>query len=471
LEFLSRSVRGTVRTDPSDLLRFGRDASHLSGPPVAVVSPLDAEDVVELVRWARVQKVPLVPRGAGTSLGGESVPILGGVVVDLSGWDSVLEVRPDERWARVGPGVVNQDLQAALEPYGLFFPPNPGSWTESTVGGHLGTNASGPRSYRYGATRAWVRALDAVLGTSEKVHLGSLVSKRSVGPDLLSLFVGSEGTLGIATEVWVRLAPIPANRKGIVVPLPDECALGAVVRSLSVAAGTGLSAVEYLDRACAAELAGSYGFDRGQEGAVLLLEVESDGADETELRIDRVRAALVRADVRSELSVYEDADALWTVRGRASVALDERWGPRVREDVAVPLDQIDPMVRELERIGEREHAALFLFGHFGEGSLHPNYGVDPASPAADRIRVAVLTAALDHGGTISSEHGVGALKSPLLERELGPGAVRLLRAVKEACDPDGILNPGKLYPSAPGPGGERPSPSPSGSAGGAARNA
>jgi D-lactate dehydrogenase len=470
IENLSRILRGSVRTDLPVMTRFGRDASHVEGHPVAVVAPHDPDDVVALVQWARATGVPLVPRGAGTSLGGESVPILGGVVVDLSGWNSVVELRPDQRWARVGPGIVNRDLQVALEPHGLFFPPNPGSWTFSTIGGHVGTNASGPRSFRYGATRAWIRSVDAVLGTGEKVRWGTLVAKRSVGPDLLSLFVGSEGTLGIATEVTVRLAPRPLVRNGVVVPLAEARALAPVVEALCAVPGTGVSAIEYLDRACAAELSGVDGFDRGEVGPLLLLEIEADDSAESRVRFDRVRAALLSAGVSSELRVYEDADALWTVRGHAGVALDERLGPRIREDVAVPLSEVDRLILELQRIGAREDAPLYLFGHLGEGSLHPNYAVDPGSASAGRIRSAVLSASLAFGGTISGEHGIGALKPPFLERELGAAGVRLLRTVKQMCDPDGILNPGKLYPPDRGPGDAPPSPSPSGSEAGGVRS-
>ena len=217
---LASAVRGRVVTDPSLLARFARDGSHLSGRPSAVVMPADRDDVVALVAWARRHRTPLVARGGGTSLDGESVPPDGGVVVDLSGWSRLLEVDPEGLWARVEPGIVNYDLQRALRPYGSFFPPNPGSWTTSTVGGNVGTNASGMRSFRYGPTRAWVRELTAVLGTGASVHLGTRAAKRSVGPDLLQLFIGSEGTLGIVTEVTVRLAPLPPVRRGVAVPLP-----------------------------------------------------------------------------------------------------------------------------------------------------------------------------------------------------------------------------------------------------------
>ncbi|MGI0154844.1 MAG: FAD-binding oxidoreductase [Thermoplasmata archaeon] len=463
LQSLTRSVRGSVRSDATELREFEHDASHVTGRPMAVVAPRDANDVVALVRWARAHAVPLVPRGAGTSLDGESVAVRGGVAVDLSRWNSVLEVRPEERWARVGPGTVNRALQSAVASHGMFFPPNPGSWTSATIGGQVGTNASGPRSFRYGPTRAWVRAVEVVLGTGQLVRWGSRVEKRSVGPDLLSLFVGSEGTLGIATEVTVRLAVLPAIRWGVVVPLPDGQRLGALAVALAGVHGTGLSAVEYLDPGCAAELSGASGFEPRPERGLLLLEIEADDRSEGEARLARVGRALHGAGVTAAPTVHEDADALWTLRGRAGIALDQRSGSRIREDVAVPLGEIDRLIARLEEIGRRARAPLYLFAHLGEGSLHPNYSVDPASPAGERVRAAVLAASRELGGTISAEHGIGAVKPAYLEEELGSVGVGVLRAVKRACDPDGILNPGKLYPSGPPPGGGRPSRSLSGS--------
>jgi glycolate oxidase len=457
---LAAAIRGPVRTRAEDVATFGHDASHLTGRPLAVAAPVDSDDVVRLVRWARRTGTALVPRGGGTSLDGESVPPDGGVVVDLSGWSRLREVDPDGLWARVEPGMVNWDLQRALLSRGLFFPPNPGSWTTSTIGGNVGTNASGPRSFRYGPTRNWVLEIEAVLGTADRVHLGSRVAKRSVGPDLLQMFIGSEGTLGIATEVTVRLARVPAVRQGAVVPLTGTVALGRLAARLSRLPGSGLSAVEYLDRGCAATIAERRNVRWPSDSSLLLFEVEAADSGEAARRLERLRVVLAEAQVAHDLIVFEDADELWTLRGTSGDVLDERFGHHVREDVAVPLARVDALIAELERIAQRENVPYFLFGHLGEGSLHPNFAVDPTSSAAERIRAAVLGASRSLGGTISAEHGVGRLKRPFLAEELGANAVELLWAVKRACDPDGILNPGKLYPT-PARRGRPPSRSPS----------
>ena len=465
LSDLRTSVRGSVRTSVQELARYRGDQSPVEGSPCAVVAPTDAEDAQRLVRWARRHRIPLVARGGGSSLDGESAARDGSVVADFSGWSRLLEVNTEELWARVEPGLVNRDLQGRLRPHGLFFPPNPGSWTVATIGGNVGTNASGPRSFRYGPTRAWLREVEAVLGTGERVRFGTRVAKRSAGPELVELFAGSEGTLGLATELTVRLAPLPARREGLVVPLPRGGSLSAMARRLRSERSTGLSAVEYIDRAAAAVLSEERALDWPSDAPLLLLEIEAN--DEGELRRHReaVERALSAVGASHAPTVFSDADELWTLRGASGVALDERMGRRVREDVAVPLGRIDDLVARLEEIGREAPAPFFLYGHLGEGSFHPNYAVPPGSPAAGTIRSKVLSAALDLGGTISAEHGIGVLKVDYLERELGSVALDLLDAVKRRCDPDGILNPGKLYPYRVPRGDAGSSPSPSGSGG------
>jgi len=446
LEALRGAVRGPVEETAAARERAGRDGSHLNGRPRAVLAPRDVDDVVAAVAWARSTGIPLVPRGGGTSLDGESVPADGAVVVDLSGWRTIREVSALERWARVEPGVVNLDLQHALAPHRMFFPPNPGSWATSTIGGHVGTNASGPRSFRYGPTRAWVRALEVVLGTGERARLGSIAPKRSVGPELGELLVGSEGTLGIVTEVTVRLAPRPAVRWGAVVPVPPGARLGALAGRLAAAPGTGLSALEFVDAACARALVTGRGVDWPADGPLVLLEIEADDPADADARLGRVAAVLRAAGVPGIARRYDDADRLWSERGASGIVLDEQYGERIREDVAVPLPAVDALAAAIDGIARAEGVPVYTFGHLGEGSLHPNFVVDPTSPPADRIRSALYDAALGLGGTISGEHGVGRVKRPFVARELGPTGVRLLRAMKAACDPDGILNPGKLYP-------------------------
>ena len=446
LEGLPSSFVGERTVDPAALATVAGDASRLRGRPAARVRPRRPEDVAILVRWARASRCPLVARGGGTSLNGESVPSEGAVVVDLSGWDSIGEVDRRRRTIRVGPGVNTHALQRRLAGSGWFFPPNPGSWRSSTIGGNVATNASGPRSLRYGPTRRWVRELGAVLGTGEEVRLGTTLAKRSLGPDLLGLFVGSEGTLGILTEIVLGLAPEPARRLGLVVPLPEDHSLSRIAIGLLEAGGLGRSALEYVDRACAEALSTVPGSRIPSGSALLLAEIESLAeADESEA-LDRWARTLPGLGCTVEPLVYPDADRLWTLRGESGSTLDERLGPRVREDVVVPVERLDELLRDVGRIAGRFGVGSVLYGHVGEGNLHPNFLVDPASTAASGIRRALVEAARGLGGSGNGEHGVGSLKRECVGAELGAPQVRMLRAAKASCDPDGILNPGKLYP-------------------------
>ncbi len=451
---LRGEVAGPVTDDPAALERFSTDASRFVQPAAAAVAPRDRDDLVRLVVWARRFRVPLVGRGAGTSLDGESIPSPGAVVVDFSGWTAVHEVDTTNRLVRLGPGVVNRELHRRLVPQGLFFPPNPGSWSSSTIGGNVATNAAGPRAFKYGSTRSWVRGLEVVLGTGEVLRVGRRTRKASTGPDVVGLLVGSEGTLGLFSEVTLALAPLPERRVGLVVPVPDGLRFGpAVERLLAPPSPPDLAAVEYVDRRTAAALAREPGSRLAGDSPLLLVELEC-AADDEERHLERLQERFARAGFPGEVSVYPDADALWTLRGRGGEVLE---GVRMREDVAVPWSRLDELFAGIEALARRFDVPVFLFGHLGDGNLHPNFVVDPPSEPARALRRELVLLAKRLGGTISAEHGIGLVKAPYLALEHGPEAVALLASIKRQCDPDGILNPGKLYPaSATGPAGPAP---------------
>jgi FAD/FMN-containing dehydrogenase len=437
----NRLVEGAERLE-----RVARDASHLSCLPAACALPEDAREVERLVRWARRHRVPLVARGGGTSLDGESVPVPGSVVVDLSGWTQIHEIDPTDRLARVAPGVVNRSLQRAAAASDLFFPPNPGSWGSSTLGGNVSTNASGPRSFKYGPTRTWVRAAEVVLGTGERLSLGGRSPKRSTGPDLLQLLIGSEGTLGIFTEVTVELAPTPPRRAVVAAPVPGSVSLGRAAAGLARGLTYGVSAVEYLDRTCAAALAETPGARLPGDRPLLLVELESADADDEALRLAMLSTLLQELGMVEVPVVFPDADELWTLRGRSGEVLDRTMGPRIREDVGVPVGRIDQFLQRLSRIAADAGADSCVYGHLGQGSLHPNVALPPGSARGEDVRRRILEAAVECGGTLSAEHGIGIVKARAWTEGLSAESLRLLRAVKSACDPDGILNPGKVLP-------------------------
>ena len=442
---LKRLLSGEIVEAAESLGRFEGDASHLRERPAAIVRPADPSDVVSLVRWARRVHCPLVARGGGSSLEGESVPSPGAIVVDFSGWNALTELDEQSRIARVGPGIVNLDLQRSVAPAGLFFPPNPGSWGVSTLGGNVATNASGPRSFRYGSVRQWVLAAEVVLGTGAKLTVGNLSSKRSTGPDLLQLLIGSEGTLGLFTELTLRLALIPPRRIGLILSLSGEPSVGSIAQRLASVPDLCLSAIEYLDLGSASALAAEEGARLPRDRPLVLLEIESRNEDDETRQLERLSSVIRSLGLREDPLVYPDADRLWSLRGRSGVALDRRWGARVREDVGVPLALVDRLLASIRDLAHRHQVAVHIYGHLGEGNLHPNFIVDPTSEVAGRIRAELLAESRRLGGTISAEHGIGTLKSSYLSLEVGDEGLALLRSVKGACDPDGILNPGKLY--------------------------
>lgn len=444
---LREEVAGTITEDPAALARFSTDASHLVGSPAAAVAPRDREDVQHLMGWARRWKVPLVGRGGGSSLDGESVPPPDGVVVDFSAWTSILEIDEADRLVRVGPGLVNRELHRALQSHGLFFPPNPGSWTMSTLGGNTATNASGPRSLRYGSTRSWVRGLDVVLGTGEFLRVGHRTRKASTGPDLLGYFVGSEGTLGLFTEITLALAPAPERRVGLVLGVPDDLSFRTTLPRLLAPPAPAFSAIEYLDRSTAAALSRFASGRLPGDTGLVLLELETTAADEGR-DLERAAERLAGAGFAGDPVVFPDADQLWTLRGQSGDAIEQE-GVRIHEDIAVPWSRLDELIAGTKEIGARHGVTTRLFGHLGDGNLHPGFVLDPLSERAATVRRELLLLTKRLGGTISAEHGVGAVKAPYLALEHGEVGVSLLEAFKRRCDPDGILNPGKLYP---GPG-------------------
>ena len=459
---LGRAISGTVDRTPGGLAAASIDASGLDGHPSAVVRPADAADLATLVRWARRYRVPLVARGGSTSLDGEATAPAGSAVVDLAPWDEILEIDPDDGIARVQPGVPNRTLDSALAPLGWTFPPNPGSGRISTIGGNAATNASGPRSYRHGSMRSWVRSVDVVDGRGRRWTAGGRYAKASIGPDLVGLLVGSEGTLGIFTSLTVRISPRPARRTGLVVPIPEGASLARTVGDVAQAMGAQGAALEFVDGATAEALRPFAGRDWPAGRGLLLAETEGTERSE-EAALARLDAWAQRTTEPPEISVYPEADRLWEIRGKAGPALQGS-GPALREDVVVPMGGLDAMLRAIEAIARREGVPVRVFGHIGQGNLHPNFVLDPRTSAAARIRSELGRTALRLGGAISGEHGIGSAKRAMLPSQLGAPGLELLTAMKRLLDPDGILNPGKLFPARPAArrgAGPRPSGSPS----------
>lgn len=437
--------------DPSQRLAYAYDNSRREALPEAVALPRTREQVVALVRACRAARVPVVARGRGTNTTGASVPIAGGVVVSFERMDRILDIRPGDRCAVVEPGVLNGTLQAALAPHGLFWPPDPTSAAFSTVGGNLACNAGGPRAVKYGASRDNVLALTAVTGTGELITCGSATTKGATGYDLQRLLVGSEGTLALIVEASLRLVPKPPARRALRALYRDVASAAQAVARLMAQPVTP-SMLEFVD-AHAVRLARDVGGADLPADAGALLMIEADG--EVDQLPTAVRA-LAQAASGDGLVALDDApdeaarERLWAARGALSPALRTLAPGKINEDVVVPVSRIPALVDGVQAIARETDLPIVCFGHAGNGNLHVNILYDPADAShrtraeAALARVFALTIGL--GGTLSGEHGIGLAKRDFMPQAIDAPTLALMRQIKAAFDPDGILNPGKLLP-------------------------
>ena len=438
-----------VLTSPEELIVYGYDGTWLDRLPEVVVAPVSIEEIAAITQIARAFRTPIVPRGGGSGLAGGSVPVHGGIVVSTTLMAKILEIDRAALIAVVQPGVINAALQAAVEREGLFYPPDPASLNQATIGGNVATSASGPRCLKYGGTKDYVIGLEVVLPSGEIVQLGS--RSHQPGPDhhLLQTFIGSEGTLGIIGTVTVRLLPKPTAR-GTVMAAFDQ--LEAASRAVGEVLGAGIVplALEMMDqvtlRCVEAYLKAGLPLDCE---AMLLIDVDGDAESvpaQVTTVVDKCHAAGA-AIVQPARSTDESAQ-LWRARRSTSSSFGRIRPNKLGEDISVPRGAIPPMVRAVQEIANQYDLLIPLFGHIGDGNLHPNILCDLRDHAEmERVTQAaraIFEAAVSHGGTLSGEHGIGLLKRDFLPESLDPAAVALMHRIKRAIDPDGILNPGKV---------------------------
>jgi glycolate oxidase len=436
--------------DPDVLAGYAHDEAEWAPYelPAAVVRPRTPEEVQAVVRSCIEHRVPVVPRGAGTGLSGGANAVAGSVVVSLERMDAVLAVDELERFAVVQPGVVNDALRAHVARHGLWYPPDPASSPWSTIGGNVATNAGGVCCVKYGVTRDYVLALQVVTGTGELVSLGRRTAKGVAGFDLTGLMVGSEGTLGIVTEVTVRLRPLRQPERTVAGYFDSVVDAGRAVTAVA-AAGLTPSALELVDRQCLAAVDAWKNMGLSTDANVVLLgRVDTPGAagddEAAQLLACFESAGATWAAVSSDQA---EADALFAARRLAYPAL-ERLGPVLTEDVVVPKAAVPEMLARIEAIGARHDTHIANIAHAGDGNLHPllitPVGDEPARARAQRAFDDIISEALALGGTVTGEHGVGLLKRGGLAAELSPAVMEMHRAVKAALDPHGLLNPGKV---------------------------
>ncbi|MEG3789868.1 FAD-linked oxidase C-terminal domain-containing protein [Lysobacter sp. CCNWLW3] len=438
-------------TDPGERLAYAYDNSRREALPDAVALPRTREQVQALVRACRAHRVPVVARGRGTNTTGASVPVAAGVVVSFERMNRILAIRPGDRCAVVEPGVLNGELQTALKPHGLFWPPDPTSAAFSTVGGNLACNAGGPRAVKYGASRDNVLAITAVTGAGELIVCGTATTKGSTGYDLHRLLVGSEGTLALIVEASLRLTPSAPQRRALRAIYRDVSSAAQAVARLMAQPVTP-SMLEFMDGDALRLARDVGGADLPHEAGALLM-VEADGDADT---LPQAIEALKRAAAGEGLLALDDAadeaarEKLWAARKALSPALRTLAPGKINEDVVVPVSRIPELVDGVQALAREFALPIVCFGHAGNGNLHVNLLYDPAdasqSERANAAMARVFGLALALGGTLSGEHGIGLAKREFMPQAIDAPTLALMRQLKTVFDPDGILNPGKLLP-------------------------
>ena len=439
---------GTVIVDADVAAAYSRDRTDVlaAGAPLAVVSARSTDDVARAMAWAHAHDVPVVTRGAGTGLSGGATATPGCLVVSLARMNRILSIEPDDFVARVEAGVINGDLDRAAEPHGLMYAPDPSSMDISTIGGNIATNAGGLRCVKYGVTRNSVRSLTVVLADGRVLRTGHDTVKGVSGLDLVGLFCGSEGTLGVITEATVALVPRPAGDPvTLLAPFPTaDAALGAVSAAMCLGADPEL--MEFMDRRTLQSIDDWKGTDFASSGGMVLSQVTGpDAAARAELIAEAFRAG--GADDVAVSANPAEGEQLIAIR-RLAYPAKERLGHALTEDVCVPRSRLAHMMRFIDRLAAEKDLTICTVAHAGDGNLHPVFIYDGATPA-DVPGVVwesageIFREALRVGGTLTGEHGVGTLKRRFLAEELGDVGVDVQRAIKAALDPKGLLNPSK----------------------------
>ncbi|WP_370465040.1 FAD-binding oxidoreductase [Neobacillus kokaensis] len=434
-----------------DLFSYSFDASFGTHLPELVLQPISTDEVVGVVKLANLYKIPLYPRGRGTSLSGGPLPVNGGIVLDFSLWKDKLIIDPDDSIAVVSPGVLTADINAKANEFGFMYPPDPSSAHVSTIGGNLAENSGGPRGLKYGVTKDYVIGLEVVTPEGEIIRTGGRTIKNVTGYDLTKLIVGSEGTLGIITEAILKLIPKPIATKTALVLFDDLVDSGhAISRILS--SGILPSKMEIMDQACiiAVEEYKPLGLPTDVE-AILLIELDGHPYS-IEEEMKKVKSTCLAVGAREVIVAENDEEAneLWKARKLVSPAIVKIKPTKISEDATVPRSKIPDMFKKLKEIKETHDINLVVFGHAGDGNLHPNIIADQRdTEEMKRVELAVeeiFKAAIELGGTLSGEHGIGIMKSPFMEMELGTKGLEMMKRIKMAWDPNNILNPGKVFP-------------------------
>ena len=441
-----------VKDDKAHLIAYCYDATKTRFEPDAVVFPKDEADVSKILKYCNEHKIIIIPRGAGSGFTGGSLPSSGGIILSLERhMNKLIEIDMQNMVAVVQPGLVNMDLQKAVEEVGLFYPPDPASENYSTLGGNVSENAGGMRAAKYGITKDFVMALRAVLPNGEIIRAGKKTIKDVAGYNLAGILVASEGTLAVITEITLKLIPKPKMTKTAFGIFPSvHAAMEAVYKTM--ASGVTPVAMEFLDKMTIAAV--EQKFKKGlpsDAGAILVTDVDGNSEDELNDQLNIIEKTF-KENGSSEFKIAQnDAQAadLWFARKNASPALAVYGNKKLNEDITVPRSKLPDLLEAIDKIAKKYDINIPCFGHTGDGNVHTNVmvkdGSDPKQLEIGHKAIEeVFQAAVDLGGTLSGEHGIGIAKAPFMHMAFSDGEMELFRSIKKAFDPNNILNPFKM---------------------------
>lgn len=432
-----------------DLISYSKDASEHRQRPDAAVWATSTEKVSAILKLANEERFPVIARGAGTSLAGLTVPERGGVVLDLGRMNRIIEINIKDRLAIVQPGVVYATLERALTPDGFFFPPDPASGKVCTLGGNVATNAGGIKGAKYGTTKDYVLALEVVVPDGRILRTGSKCMKTSSGYDLTKLFVGSEGTLGVITEITLKINPKPPLTSTAMATFEDLEDAGRAVSEI-MHSGILPSALEVVDQQTLIAINQNTDLDLPEVEAVLVAETDGHTREETEFQLDKIIDIFKQNNAASikQADTKEEVEALWTARKAAYPVMAQINNNLYVEDLSVPMSKVPDMLKVISDIARKYNLKIPTVGHAGDGNLHPCISIDGTNPdEVERMHQAsaeLFEKVIYFGGTLTGEHGIGLAKASFMGMEHGEVAMDVMRSVKQLFDPNNILNPGKM---------------------------
>ncbi|WP_425340312.1 FAD-binding oxidoreductase [Ammoniphilus resinae] len=438
---------------PNELYAYSYDATPIfQSMPDAVIIPQTTQEVAEILKLANEHLIPIVPRGSGTNLAASTIPVHGGIVLNMNRFNQIYEIDQQNLTATIGPGVVTADLHGAVEAVGLFYPPDPGSMRISTVGGNMAQCAGGMRGLKYGVTKDYIMGLEYVLPTGEIMRCGGKNVKDVAGYDMTRLLVGSEGTLAVVTEITLKLVPLPETKRTLVAYYANLVDAAKTVEKI-IANKIVPATMEFLDQGTMKVVDDFAKLNLPLDMKSMLL-IEQDGPEDVVVRDIEKIAEIAKQEGAVEVKVadtLEEGAKLLAARRAALSALSRLRPTTILEDATVPRSRLAEIVQEVERIAEKYQVDICTFGHAGDGNLHPTCMTDERNQEeihrVEQAFAEIFEAALRLGGTITGEHGVGAAKMNYLHLKVGEGGIELMKRIKEAFDPNNIMNPGKMFPS------------------------